>query len=361
MMSSDGTTSSVSSSSSASEHHAAHAPDMPGAVHSPHGVDGSRQRGRSQPALRRHNSVKDMGAGPPASAQQVVGYASNQVQDARGRGVYASTERTVSSTAYSGYQEPPSPKVTGTSLGGIPARYLSDSDTSNAAARGEMRLDGVAEDSATGLSHKSKRHMRSSGSMRGSTTLVRSRDDEGASARDDGRSSASGSSSASKALIKLRKALGDSNNRLLPGLAYLKFVGLAITVLAIGLAIGIATIMSASFLDYRDNVEYVRNGAVRIMTTFSTIVSMQDLVYSARGWTSASPAQQQVWRSNIIDNITLFTNLHRNMYAHSLNQGAEVCYARALVQCARNAQCTTRTSANRCCTARCRQSTCADT
>jgi PAS domain S-box-containing protein len=87
------------------------------------------------------------------------------------------------------------------------------------------------------------------------------------SAADLGESRSSGGSSrgtaTSKSMVRLRRLLSDGTRGLLPGLWWLRVVGIAITILAIVLAVAVAVIARQSFLQYLDYLGYVNLGAQR--------------------------------------------------------------------------------------------------
>jgi hypothetical protein len=150
----------------------------------------------------------------------------------------------------------------------------------------------------------------------------------------EGKSQTSESSTASKSLSRLRKLFTDNAPPLLPGLKSLRLVGLAITVLAIGLASAIAVTSQTSFRAYLQNVEYTTLGAERILRTFNSMIAMQDLVAGAAGWDSLAGSNyggndtlaEMALRGYILGNISEFTKIHREMYSRILLTTASASY-----------------------------------
>jgi PAS domain S-box-containing protein len=100
----------------------------------------------------------------------------------------------------------------------------------------------------------------------------KSKDHDGAESRSSGGSRAT---SITKSMVRLRRLLTEGTRGLLPGLWWLRVVGIAITLLAIVLATAVAIIARQSFLDYMDNLNYVRMGAERLHLKADMIYSVQ--------------------------------------------------------------------------------------
>jgi len=140
---------------------------------------------------------------------------------------------------------------------------------------------------------------------------------------DDTRSSGSSTNtSASKALTRLRRLLVDGNQALLPGLWWLRIIGLAITLLAVALAATVAVLARQSFLSYKSNVDYMANAAQRMLSKADAIYNMQDLMFDARGWVPLSDEEVTVRRAQMAGNASDFADLNRRLFAAA--QGSSI-------------------------------------
>jgi PAS domain S-box-containing protein len=158
-------------------------------------------------------------------------------------------------------------------------------------------------------------------------------DHDGIESRSSGGSSRG--TTVSKSMVRLRRLLSDGTRGLLPGLWWLRVVGIGITILAIVLAVTVAIIARASFYDYMDHLTYVRGGAQRLHykadVYYSLQVSekpapaalplhfhrnrmMQDIVFHARGWTPLSEEALAERRVFMQGNATMFSDTAREMF-----------------------------------------------
>lgn len=128
-----------------------------------------------------------------------------------------------------------------------------------------------------------------------------------------GASQSSGSTSATKALTRLRRVLGDTNNALLPGLWWLRIVGIMVTLLAIVLSVTIVAVTQKSFSSFQSNIIYVNLGGKRMYNLFSIVLSLQDLTFASQDWVHVSNTTVEDYRSYVLGNVTTFDTIHRSM------------------------------------------------
>lgn len=132
------------------------------------------------------------------------------------------------------------------------------------------------------------------------------------------KSQASTGTSATKMLTRLRRAFAQRDQQaLLPGLWYLRLVGLLVTLLAVGLSVGIVAATVASFNSYADNVSYVTMGSQRVVSTFSALIAMFDTLHIAKGWEEGSDDDRVNLPAYILGNTSIFLALHRAMYTRA--------------------------------------------
>jgi hypothetical protein len=75
--------------------------------------------------------------------------------------------------------------------------------------------------------------------------------------------------------VRLRALLSAGDRDLLPGLWWLRIVGIGITLLALALAITTAVVARSSFYDYMAHLDYVRGGAERLHYKADVYYSLQ--------------------------------------------------------------------------------------
>lgn len=154
----------------------------------------------------------------------------------------------------------------------------------------------------------------------------------------DEKSQGSGTTATSKMLLRLRRSFFDTNKPLLPGLYYLRLVGLLVTVLAIALSVAIAFLTVSSFKSYSSNVNYVTQGAERMLRLFNAVVNVQDLHFAAKGWvplranaSGSTLPDEMALRQYARQNMTEFLMLHRSMYSTIQQTTASSTYTRPYV------------------------------
>lgn len=129
-------------------------------------------------------------------------------------------------------------------------------------------------------------------------------------------SDSSGASSTRKSSQRLRRLLTAPNQPLLPGLSFLRIVGLFVSGLALALAAVVAVQTQQSFNQYRINLTYTMNSAMRITTNFNIILALEILIANAKGYAVLSSDEEAKMRAALVHNATLFQNLQSTAFSY---------------------------------------------
>ena len=130
---------------------------------------------------------------------------------------------------------------------------------------------------------------------------------------EDGGTVTSKLSTASRSIARLRRFLASDDNKLLPGLWWLRAVGIMLLVVAITLAIGSSVLARSSFDTMGNNLDYIGLGAQRLILKAKAIFSMQDLIFHGTGWLPLAPAAETARRSWLAGNASTFLDVHLQM------------------------------------------------
>jgi PAS domain S-box-containing protein len=144
------------------------------------------------------------------------------------------------------------------------------------------------------------------------------------------------SSSASRSVSKLRRYLSSGNHSLLRGLWWLRALGFALLLLAVGLAVAVSVLAESNYALMSANLRYIVAGADRMVYKANAIYNLQvrvpcvrtspcpcngmfslclqDLIFEARDWISLTANETDLRRQNIATNISMFSENHRSMY-----------------------------------------------
>lgn len=130
--------------------------------------------------------------------------------------------------------------------------------------------------------------------------------------RDDGaKSILSNVSTTRKKMTRLRRTLTEARLPTLRGLALLRAAGVLITVLSVALGSVVTQLLLSDFGFYRNQINYVSNGALRVESLFSVSIAAQRLALFARGWIDFAPGEEELTRAYILGNLSIFADLHR--------------------------------------------------
>jgi hypothetical protein len=89
-------------------------------------------------------------------------------------------------------------------------------------------------------------------------------------------------------------------------------VGVAITLLSVGLAAATANGIVTDFTKYQAMVRYTDMGADRMLATFNAITAVEDLMEAAKGWRPFTDEDDEAAaRAAVRGNMSDFAALHR--------------------------------------------------
>ena len=152
----------------------------------------------------------------------------------------------------------------------------------------------------------------------------------------DSKSKASSSKSSvgvHRSMTRLRKVLSAENPPMIASLSWLRFAGILLTVMAIGLAVVLATVTRENFTTIDEYIVYAGMASERIHAKSSAILSAQELLYHGRGWSNLSDTDLATYREYILTNVSKFVELHLEM--RSMRRDPSTSWAWTTRECAR--------------------------
>ena len=122
-----------------------------------------------------------------------------------------------------------------------------------------------------------------------------------------------------RSMIRLRKILSNDHPPMQNILVWLRISGMMLTILTICLAAVVVVITDANFTLINHNMQYVSLASERMHAKASAFLSLQELIFSGRNWTSLSKNEDDAHRAHIIGNTTFFVERHLAMRALTLD------------------------------------------
>ncbi len=137
---------------------------------------------------------------------------------------------------------------------------------------------------------------------------------ESASVGSDSQNSAKTSvASTSRAVNRLRRILANASPALLPGLVLLRYAGLALVLLSVGLAVLLTIITEDNFKAIASMVLIIDLGVFKMITKATAILAFQDLLFWGRGWVNLTTGSTDATRAKISALSETFDGLHQRM------------------------------------------------
>jgi hypothetical protein len=141
---------------------------------------------------------------------------------------------------------------------------------------------------------------------------------DGKSSRGSVASGSSGGSSSlsshSRSVSRMRRLL-DEPPPVLTGLRLLRALGIFVVILSVTLAIGMTVLTDTEFYSFKATVQYAELCARRVLISFNMAMALQVLIMDAKGLRPMSNDTLASTRQYLLNNATVFTQLHRDAYA----------------------------------------------
>jgi hypothetical protein len=102
---------------------------------------------------------------------------------------------------------------------------------------------------------------------------------------------------------------------MLNGLRLLRILGICVVILSVILAIGMTILADTEFYSFKDTVQYAELCARRVLVSFNMAMGLQVLIMDAKGLRPMSNDTLASTRQYLLNNATVFTQLHRDAYA----------------------------------------------